>query len=93
MIIDMETQVRQARITAPIVVNNAEARVNSTLETNLAHQESYLQITESEASAYKWMKEELGFTSDAAGDQHLLNYIKVKAINRFNPNNTKVGMP
>lgn len=49
----METQVRQARIAAPIVVNNAEARVNSTLETNLAHMESYLMITESEATAYK----------------------------------------
>jgi hypothetical protein len=48
----METQVRQARIAAPIVVNNAEAKVNSTLETNLAHMESYLLVTESEATAY-----------------------------------------
>ena len=48
----METQVRQARIAAPIVINNAEATVNSTLETNLAHQESYLQVTKSEATAY-----------------------------------------
>ena len=46
---------RQAKIAAPIVVNNAEAKVNSTLETNLAQMESYLKITESEASAYKDM--------------------------------------
>ena len=84
----METQVRQARIAAPIVVNNAEARVNSTLETNLAHMESYLMITESEATAYKQMKADLGFTDD----KWLLSYIKVKAINRFNPNNTKIGL-
>jgi hypothetical protein len=36
VIIDMETQVKQARISAPIVVNNAEAKVNSTLEQNKA---------------------------------------------------------
>lgn len=84
----METQVRQARIAAPIVVNNAEAKVNSTLETNLAHMESYLQITQAEATAYQAMKADLGFTTD----QQLLSYIKVKAINRFNPNNTKIGL-
>jgi len=84
----METQVRQARIAAPIVVNNAEAKVNSTLETNLAHMESYLLVTESEATAYQFMKTDLNFQSD----QQLLSYIKVKAINRFNPNNTKLGL-
>ena len=57
----METQVRQARIAAPIVVNNAEAKVNSTLETNLAQMESYLLVTEAEASAYAFMKTDLNF--------------------------------
>ena len=57
----METQVRQARIAAPIVVNNAEAKVNSTLETNLAQMESYLLVTEAEASAYAFMKTDLSF--------------------------------
>lgn len=60
----METQVRQAKIAAPIVVNNALAKVNSTLETNLAQMESYLLITESEASAYQLMKSELSFQDD-----------------------------
>jgi len=62
--------------------------VNSTLETNLAQMESYLLVTEAEASAYAFMKTDLDFKND----RQLLNYIKVKAINRFNPNNTKLGM-
>ena len=52
----METQIKQARISAPIVVNNAEAKVNSTLTQNKAQMESYLQITVSEAAAYQSMK-------------------------------------
>ena len=70
------------------MVNNAEAKVNSTLETNLAQMESYLLVTEAEASAYAFMKTDLDFKND----RQLLNFIKVKAINRFNPNNTKLGM-
>ena len=62
--IDMETQVNQARISAPIVINNAEAKVNSTLEQNLAQMESYLQVTQAEADAYAVMKTELGFKND-----------------------------
>jgi len=50
--------------------------------------ESYLLVTEAEASAYAFMKTDLDFKND----RQLLNYIKVKAINRFNPNNTKLGL-
>jgi uncharacterized protein YpmS len=85
----MNTQIIQARTAAPIVVNNAEAKVNSTLTTNLAQMESYLQVTKSEAEAYKYMKSNNGFETD---DQ-LLKYIKVKAINSFNPKNLVIGIP
>jgi hypothetical protein len=88
VVIDMETQIRQARISAPIVINNAEAKVNSTLEQNSAQMESYLQVTMSEAEAYSQMKTELGFKND----KQLLSYIKVKAINSFNPRNVVVGI-
>jgi hypothetical protein len=64
VVIDMETQVRQARISAPIVINNAEAKVNSTLEQNKAQMESYLQVTMAETEAYASMKTELGFKTD-----------------------------
>ena len=84
----METQVRQARISAPIVINNAEAKVNSTLEQNKAQMESYLQVTMAEAEAYASMKTELGFKTD----KQMLNYIKVKAINSFNPKSLSVGI-
>lgn len=52
VVIDMDTQIKQAHISAPIVINNAEAKVNSTLEQNKAQMESYLQVTMSEAEAY-----------------------------------------
>lgn len=87
-IIDMNTQVSQARIAAPVVINNAEAKVNSTLAQNLAQNEAYLQVTESEADAYKVMKGNMTFATDA----ELLNYIKVKAINSFNPKNLLAGI-
>jgi len=82
-IIDMTTKVKQAEIAAPIVINQAEAKVNATLATNLAQMQSYQAVTKSESNAYKSMKSELGFSAD---DQ-LLNYIKVKTVNTFNPTN------
>jgi len=50
--------------------------------------ESYLLVTRAEAEAYSSMKTELGFKND----KQLLNYIKVKAINSFNPKNLMVGI-
>lgn len=47
-----------------------------------------MQVTQAEAEAYSIMKSELGFKTDA----QLLNYIKVKAINSFNPKNLVVGI-
>jgi hypothetical protein len=87
-VIDMNTQVSQARISAPVVINEAEARVNATLQTNLAAMQSYLQVTKTEGSSYEMMKTALQFGSD----ENLLNYIKVKAINSFNPKNLIVGV-
>ena len=83
----MQTQVNQASIAAPVVINNAEAKVNATVTTNLAQMEAYQRVTESEADAYKQMKATLGFASDSA----LLGYIKVKAVNNFNQKNLVVG--
>lgn len=80
-VIDMTTKIKQAAIAAPIVVNQAVAKVNATLQTNLAQMESYVKVTKSESNAYKAMKVELDMTTD---DQ-LLNYIKVKTVNNFNP--------
>ena len=57
----MNTQIGQARISAPVVINEAEAKVNATLATNLAAMQSYLQVTDNEAAAYKNMKAALGF--------------------------------
>lgn len=52
----MQTQVSQANIAAPVVVNNAEAKVNATITTNLAQMKAYLLVTKSEADAYAAMK-------------------------------------
>jgi len=85
----MKTQISQAEIQAPNVVTNAEASVNSTLATNLAQMQSYYEVTKAEGSAYQQMKTILNF----GDDKQLLNYIKVKAINSFNPKNLVVGVP
>ena len=63
--------------------------MNATLATNLAAMESYLEVTTSEANAYQNMKTKLDFAADA----DMLNYIKVKAINSFNPSNLLIGVP
>lgn len=84
----MATKVSQAKIAAPIVINNAEAKVNATLATNLAQAQSYLAVTKSESNAYKLMKTDLSFQTD----EQLLNYIKVKTIQQFNPNNLILGV-
>lgn len=84
----MQTKINQAKISAPVVVNNAEARVNATLATNLAQMESYYKVTKTEAKAYAAMKTSLGFKTD----KQLLDYIKVKTINSFNPKNLIIGV-
>ena len=41
----MQTQINQAKIAAPVVVNNAEAKVNATVTTNMAQMEAYYKVT------------------------------------------------
>ena len=78
----------QAKIAAPVVVNNAEAKVNATITTNLASMKAYLLVTQSEADSYAAMKSHLGFGDDTS----ILKYIKVKAINGYNQKNLIVGV-
>ena len=49
--------------------------------------ESYKQVTQNEADAYKIMKEDLGFKQD----KELLDYIKVKTITNYNEKNLIVA--
>ena len=84
----MQTKENQARIAAPVIINNAEAEVTAMLETNLAEMESFKQVSVKEAEGYAQMKRTLGFTADS----QLLNFIKAKTINKFNPKNLIVGV-
>ena len=84
----MTTKIQNANISAPIIVNNASARVNASLATNLAQNQAYLKVTQTETAAYKAMKTTLNFD----GDQ-LLKFIKVKTINMFNQDNLVVASP
>ena len=88
----MQTQINQAQIAAPVVVNNAKAKVNATLTTNLAQMESYLQVAKTEAAAYGTMKSELNFGDDTAGDKAFINFLKVNTINQFNDKNLILGV-
>lgn len=60
----METQKKQATIAAPIVINNALAKVNATLETNRAQMESFKTVSVTEAEGYAAMQTLLGFSTD-----------------------------
>ena len=88
VIIDMQTQINQASIKAPVVINEAEAKFNSTLVTNLAHMESFLKITTTEALAYGKLKELLNMKTD----EEFLKYMRVKTINQFNQKNLLIGI-
>jgi hypothetical protein len=65
--------------------------VNATLQNNMARLEGYLDVTKSEANAYALMKTNLGFS--ATDDSQMLNYIKVHALNKVNPENLMTGIP
>lgn len=84
----METQVNQAQIAAPVVINNAQGKVNATVATNKAQMQAFYDVTKTEAIQYERMYKALGFKSE----KELLAYIKIKAINSFNPKNLVVGM-
>lgn len=49
---------------------------------------AYKDVTIKESIAYAGMKKTLGFKSDAS----LLNFIKVKTLENFNPSNLMVGV-
>jgi hypothetical protein len=74
--------VKQALIQAPMVVNQADAKRNATLATNLAENKSNLQVMQKTSDAYKYLMQGT-FTTD----RQKLNYIKQKTINQFNPKN------
>ena len=76
----MQTQINQAQIKAPVVINEAEAKCNSTLVTNEAQMESFLKVTKIEAHAYGEMKQKLNMKTD----EDFLKYMRVKTINQFN---------
>ena len=84
----MQTKINQANISAPIVVNQANGTVTATLAKNEATMKAYYEVTKTEAIQYADMKSALGFKDD---DQ-LLSYIRVKAINSFNPKNLIIGI-
>jgi len=50
--------------------------------------QSYYQVTKTEAKAYATMKTTLGFKTD----KQMLDYIKAKTINTFNPKNLLIGI-
>ena len=87
----METQVRQARIAAPIVVNNAEAKVNSTLETNLAQMESYLSFHINNDIGLSLLNSNLILKSHIRGSQSILKslwQISLTQLKRLNSRET-----
>lgn len=78
----MKTKMDNAKIAAPIVINRAKAQMKALQDTNKAKMDSYNEVTESEADAYKVMMADLKYSKTT--DRDILDYIKVKAIGNFN---------
>ena len=76
----METKEKQATIAAPIIVNQAEAKVDATLKTNKAQMEAFKKVSVTGATGYKELKTKLSL----ATDRQLLDFIKAKTIKTFN---------
>lgn len=76
----METNKAKAKIAAPIVKNQAEAKKTALLDTNKAAMDAYYEVTKSEADSYKVMQNTLGYKDD----KEILNYIQVKTITAYN---------
>jgi len=70
------------------LVVNAEAKMQAKTDNVVAQMKAYKDVTIKEAEAYAGMKTTLGFTTDKS----LLNFIKVKTIGEFNPNNLMIGV-
>ena len=83
-----ETKIAQTKKTAPILVVNAEAKMQAKTDNVEAQMKAYKDVTIKEAQAYAGMKTTLGFKTD----ESLLNFIKVKTIGEFNQNNLMIGV-
>ena len=79
----METQINQANIKAPVAVNQAQAKANSDLANNFAKNSAYYYVSETEAIAYKLLKDAMKIMND----NELLNLFKQMTLNGFNPKN------
>ena len=83
----IKCKINQAQISAPIVVKNAEGKVNATITTNKAKMQAFVKVVQNEADAYQYLKGNLTTMTD----ETLLEYMKVKAINEFNQKNLIIG--
>ena len=84
----MNTQMQNAEVAAPIVVNKAKAAINALKDTNKATMDAYVSVTKSEADSYKVMQNDLGYQSE----KDILDYIQVKTISGFNQKGMIVKM-
>jgi len=64
--IDMKTQMQNAKVAAPIVVNKAKAAINALMDTNQAAIDAYYEVTKSEADSYKVMMNDLKYNDNPA---------------------------
>lgn len=56
VVIEMETQIKQAKISAPVVVNNAKAKKKASIDVNLAQVMAFQDVASKEAVAYGEMQ-------------------------------------
>lgn len=91
-VIEMKTNMQNAMVAAPIVVNQAKAAINALMANNEAAVDAYVSVTESEADSYKAMMDKLEYNKGDDPDKDILSYVMVKTIGNYNEKNTIIKM-
>ena len=88
----MKTNMQNAKVAAPIIVNQAKAKINALKDNNEAAINAYVSVTTSEANAYKSMMDKLNYAGGPTPGKDILDYVTVKTIGNYNQKNTIIKM-
>ena len=77
---------KEAKIQAPIVVNEAIARRESQLAKNQATVNAHVAVTEQKTKSYKKIQDIIGSQSK------FLEFYRAQTINNYNPDNLLLGV-
>lgn len=88
IIVDMQTLENQARIEAPIVVNEAAASKEASLKKNEAAVKAMVTVTKQETESYRKILDE----QFKGNQKNFLEFFKAQTISQYNSKNLLLGI-